>query len=124
MVARVKLSVGVPASAWSSLDAVDLAAEFGTPVPTMQSVPVFLRHGVRQAFILARRALREAYMPAAQPRSRPAPGSCSYCCRGCCSTALASQATFREALVQRARDVLAGRWDALLIATRAAAGLP
>ncbi|CAE7298517.1 unnamed protein product, partial [Symbiodinium microadriaticum] len=31
---------GIPAAAWSSLDAVDLAAEFGTPVPTMQSVPV------------------------------------------------------------------------------------
>eukprot|EP00439_Symbiodinium_sp_Y106_P002102 s5110_g1.t1 len=63
--------VGVPASAWSSLDAVDLAAEFGTPMPTMQSVPVFLRHGVRQAFILALRA-------------------------GCSSTALASQATLAE----------------------------
>ena len=44
---------GISASAWSSLDAVDLAAEFGTPVPTMQSVPVFLRSGVRQAFVLA-----------------------------------------------------------------------
>ena len=57
-------SVGVPASAWSNLDAVDLAAEFGTPVPTMQSVPVFLRHGVR----LALRALREAYARGTAPQ--------------------------------------------------------
>ena len=52
---------------WSSLDAVDLAAEFGTPVPTMHSVPVFLRSSVRQAVVLALRALCEAYTRSTAP---------------------------------------------------------
>eukprot|EP00439_Symbiodinium_sp_Y106_P018005 s6995_g2.t1 len=59
---------GISASAWSSFDAVDLTAEFGTPVSTMQSVPVFLRSGLRQAFVLALRALREAYMRGTAPQ--------------------------------------------------------
>ena len=47
-------------SAGRSLDAANPTAEVGTPMPT-QSVPAFLRPGVRQAFVLALRVLREAY---------------------------------------------------------------
>ncbi|CAE7722410.1 unnamed protein product [Symbiodinium sp. CCMP2592] len=60
--------VGITALAWSSLDTVDLAADFGRPMHTMQSVPVFLRAGVRQAFVFALRAVREAYTRGAAPQ--------------------------------------------------------
>ena len=117
-------SVAVPAFAWSSLDAVDLAAEFGTPVPTMQSVPVFLRHCVHQAFILALRALREAYARGTAPQQTRAWKLFLLLPRLLLHRAREPGNVGREALVQRARDFLAGRWDALLLATRAAAGAP
>ena len=47
--------------AWERLDAIDLAAEFRRPVPTLQDVPPFLRAAVRHALMLALRELRTAY---------------------------------------------------------------
>ncbi|CAE7572732.1 unnamed protein product, partial [Symbiodinium pilosum] len=47
--------------AWEQLDAIDLAAEFRRPVPTLQDVPPFLRAAVRHALMLALRELRTAY---------------------------------------------------------------
>ena len=41
--------------------AIDLAAEFRRPVPTLQDVPPFLRAAVRHALMLALRELRTAY---------------------------------------------------------------
>eukprot|EP00439_Symbiodinium_sp_Y106_P011468 s11075_g1.t1 len=99
-------SVGVPASAWSNLDAVDLAAEFGTPVPTMQSVPVFLRHGVR----LALRALREAYARGTALQQTRAWKLFLLLPRLLLHRAREPGNVGRETLVQRARDFLAGRW--------------
>ncbi|CAE7233923.1 PPP1R12B [Symbiodinium sp. CCMP2592] len=115
---------GIPALAWSSLDAVDLAAEFGTPVPTMQSVPAFLRAGVRQAFVFALRPLREAYRRGAAPPQTRAWKLFLLSPRLLLHRAREPGTVGREALLQRTRDFLAGRWDALLGAARAAAGVP
>ncbi|CAE7438573.1 unnamed protein product [Symbiodinium sp. CCMP2592] len=115
---------GISAAAWSSLDAVDLAAEFGTPVPTMQSVPAFLRAGVRQALVLALRALREAYTRGTALQQTRAWKLFLLAPRLLLHRARGSGTVGREALLQRTRDFLAGRWEALLGATRAAAAAP
>ncbi|CAE7289458.1 unnamed protein product [Symbiodinium sp. CCMP2592] len=103
---------GIPALAWSSLDAVDLAAEFGTPVPTMQSVPAFLRAGVRQAFVFALRALREAYTRGAALQQTRAWKLFLLSPRLLLHRAREPGTVGREALLQRTRDFLAGRWEA------------
>eukprot|EP00439_Symbiodinium_sp_Y106_P010376 s2888_g1.t1 len=90
----------------------------------MQSVPVFLRHCVHQAFILALRALREAYARGTAPQQTRAWKLFLLLPRLLLHRAREPGNVGREALVQRARDFLAGRWDALLLATRAAAGAP
>ena len=115
---------GIPAAVWSSLDAVDLAAEFGTPVPTMQSVPVFLRSGVRQAFVLALLALRDAYARGTAPQQTRAWKLFLLATRLLLYRPREPATVGREALLQRSRDFLAGRWDTLLSATRTAAAAP
>ena len=112
---------GIPAA---SLDAVDLAAEFGTPVPTMQSVPVFLRSGVRQAFVLALLVLREAYTRGTAPQQTRAWKLFLLAPRLLLHRPREPGTVGREALLQRSRDFLAGRWDTLLSATRTAAAAP
>ena len=108
--------------AWSSFDAVDLTAEFGTPVPTMQSVPVFLRSGLRQAFVLALRALREEYTRGTAPQQTRAWKLFLLAPRFLLHRAREPGTVGREAPLQHSRDFLAGRWDSLLGAARAAAG--
>ena len=115
---------GIPAAAWSSLDAVDLAAEVGTPVPTMQSVPVFLRSGVRQAIVLALLALREAYTRGTAPQQTRAWKLFLLAPRLLLHRPREPGTVGGEALLQRSRDFLAGRWDTLLSATRTAAAAP
>ena len=115
---------GIPAAAWSSLDAVDLAAEFGTPVPTMQSVPVFLRSGVRQAFVLALLALRDAYARGTAPQQTRAWKLFLLAPRLLLHRPCEQGTVGREALLQRSRNFLAGRWDTLLSAARTAAAAP
>ena len=115
---------GIPAPAWSSLDAVDLAAEFGTPVPTIQDVPAFLRAGVRQAFVLAMRALREAHARGTAPQQTRAWKLFLLIPRLLLHRPREPGTVGRETLLQRTRDFLAGRWDALLGAAREAAGAP
>ena len=114
----------VPAFAWSHLDDVDLAAEFSTPVPTLQSVPAFLRPGVRQAFVLALRALREAYTRGTAAQQIRAWKLFLLAPRLLLHRAREPGTAGREALLQRTRDFLTGRWDALLSAARAAAAPP
>ena len=62
---------GIPAAAWSSLDAVDLAAEFGTPVPTMQSVPVHVLALWR--FTRSPRSILTRHSPSANPSLETVP---------------------------------------------------
>ena len=65
------------------------------------------------------------HTPAARPLNRPELGNCSCSHRACCSTSIhlprEPGTVGREALLQRSRDLLAGRWDTLLSASRAAA---
>ena len=89
----------------------------------MQSVPLFLRSGVRQAFLSAKHTARHG--PSADP-CRPG--------RAWKLFVLAPRLLLhrprepgtvgRETLLQRSRDFLAGRWDTLLSAARAAAAAP
>ena len=109
---------GIPAAAWSSLDAVDLAAEFGTPVPTMQSVPVFLRSGGRQAFVLALLALREAYTRGTAPQQTRAWKLFLLAPRLLLHRPREPGTVGREALLQRSPEFLAGRWETLLSASQ------
>ena len=47
----------VPRASWVWLDTVELAAEFASPVPTLQGVPGFMLPGARRAWAFALRAL-------------------------------------------------------------------
>ena len=47
----------VPRVSWAWLDTVELAAEFASPVPTLQGIPGFMLPGVRRAWAFALRAL-------------------------------------------------------------------
>ena len=70
-----RLFAGVPAHAWASIDAVDLASVFGMPLPTLQSMPVFLWVGVVGVQHRAAVRAREAYH-----------GNFSGSCHACCPT--------------------------------------
>ena len=78
---------GIPAAAWSSLDAVDLAADVGTPVPTMCSCALACDKPLSSLYSLSAKHTR-----AARPLSKPELGNCSCSRRACCSTAPANRA--------------------------------
>ncbi|CAE7916754.1 unnamed protein product, partial [Symbiodinium sp. KB8] len=90
----------------------------------MQSVPVFLRSGVRQAFVLALLVLREAYTRGTAPQQTRAWKLFLLAPRLLLHRPREPGTVGREALLQRSRDFLAGRWDTLLSATRTAAAAP
>ena len=119
-----------PASAWSSFDVVDLAAEFCmppslTPVPTMQSVPAFLRAGPQRAFVCPRLASLARSLHPWHRLSANAHVELSLLARRLLLHRPPEPGTVgRETLLQRVPDFLAGRWDALLSTARAVAGAP
>ena len=77
---------------------------------------------MRQAFVLALRALREAYTRGTAPQQTRAWKLFLLAPRFLLHRAREPGTVGREALLQRSRDFLAGRWDSLLGAARAAAG--
>ena len=111
----------VPAAAWAQLDGIDLQTEFAIRLPTMQSVPAFLRPGIRQAYTCSLRALRDAHSPAGEVQQARAWKLFLLVPRRLLCRARVTGSTGREALLQRVRDFLAGRWTALLAAARDAA---
>ena len=111
----------VPAAAWAQLDGIDLQTEFAIRLPTMQSVPAFLRPGIRQAYTYSLRALRDAHSRAGEVQQARAWKLFLLVPRLLLCRARVTGSTGREALLQRVRDFLAGRWAALLAAARDAA---
>ena len=77
---------------------------------------------MRQAFVLALRALREAYTRGTAPQQTRAWKLFLLAPCFLLHRAREPGTVGREALLQRSRDFLAGRWDSLLGAARAAAG--
>ena len=86
------------------------------------SLPSSARSGVRQAFVLALRALREAYTRGTASQQTRAWKLFLLAPRFLLHRAREPGTVGREALLQRSRDFLSGRWDSLLGAARAAAG--
>ena len=111
----------VPAAAWAQLDAVDLQSEFAIGLPTMQGVPAFLRPGIRQAYTFSLRALRDAHSRAGETQQTRAWKLFLLIPRLLLFRVRVTGSTGREALLQRVRGFLAGRWTALLAAARVAA---
>ena len=111
----------VPAAAWAQLDAVDLQTEFAIRLPTMQGVPAFLRPGIRQAYTFSLRALRDAHSRAGEAQQTRAWKLFLLVPRLLLFRVRVTGSTGREALLQRVRGFLAGRWTALLAAARDAA---
>ena len=111
----------VPAAAWAQLDGIDLQTEFAIRLPTMQGVPAFLRPGIRQAYTFSLRALRDAHSRSGEVQQARAWKLFLLVPRLLLCRARVTGSTGREALLQRVRDFLAGRWTALLAAARDAA---
>ena len=65
----------LPPPTLTSLDAVDLLNELRHPVPTLQTVPVFVRAGVRRALASSLQHLREAYSILQRTTRRPRPSA-------------------------------------------------
>ena len=65
----------LPPPPLTSLDAVDLLNELRHPVPTLQTVPVFVRAGVRRALASSLQHLREAYSILQRTTRRPRPSA-------------------------------------------------
>ncbi|CAE7843489.1 unnamed protein product [Symbiodinium necroappetens] len=87
----------------------------------MQGVPAFLRPGIRQAYTFSLRALRDAHSRAGEVQQARAWKLFLLVPRLLLCRARVAGSTGREALLQRVRDFLAGRWTALLAAARDAA---
>eukprot|EP00439_Symbiodinium_sp_Y106_P022311 s10200_g2.t1 len=87
----------------------------------MQGVPAFLRPDIRQAYTFSLRALRDAHSRAGEAQQTRAWKLFLLVPRLLLFRVRVTGSTGREALLQRVRDFLAGRWTALLAAARDAA---
>ena len=118
--AAVGVAARVGRSSWTFLDEVDLATEFATPVPTLQSAPRFVAAGVRAAFSFALRAVATPAPAAGATRER-AWKLFLLVPRLLLCRPPASGSVGKAALLRRVTDFQAGRWSQLLHAARAVA---